>query len=723
MRSEQFAVNEAIACLTKDGYGGQRGRGGAGRVYGTQVNGTQVNGTQVNGSQPGAARHQVFGVHAPEGTGIAEVFGDLVAAIVTERARHIADLPDPGAAFGETRIRDGYAVVEPVAELTGYEIVLTVPQPGTGQAPPGLGLPPIGAGWRDRATRADYFGSTARLADGVGAWAMLAARLGDLPANRAFAERWWRGAMRGTDVLFPAGDSMATALARLKGTAVYWPACVAWFRASLAKVQNLADERMEVATALSRLSQLEQAWEEASGSVELAEVRLAELTAREPKVREAVALADEDYRVRLASLGAHELGRPEFNTVTPQGIAALRSRGMIRVALAGGMRRGKNWRDWSLGRRELKAACASAERAWDAALRESESLRADVSTARAAVAEATAEVSRLAAEMEPLAATVAAARQRWGDHVPVGPSQAETEDPALIEWRETSAPWSDPEYANARTDAFIAALELHKALIAARADVFEANLEALMHLVSAEGAGAGSPAAAPGDAELAEFALAAWRSFFLAVPVVQLPFEMVGSMFADLAEAQLGWLLAGRADKLSADNVPAMLSRFDRAVFAGDVTAAQADVPAEGRVPAGREALAQAAGLPQGAELARSAGVSHGAGHAHGAGLTQSTGLASPPAPVQAAPVQAARLDGVPVPAQRSARTAQHVADEAVRHGTWLPSGAAEAEGPSNSAELRWVGTPLRVVRGQDRATVNDRNDRAYDGLLISDRD
>jgi hypothetical protein len=33
------------------------------------------------------------------------------------------------------------------------------------------------------------------------------------------------------------------------------------------------------------------------------------------------------------------------------------------------------------------------------------------------------------------------------------------------------------------------------------------------------------------------------------------------------------------------------------------------------------------------------------------------------------------------------------------------------------------VGTPLRVVRGLDRATIDLRNNLAYDGLLVSDRD
>ena len=49
------------------------------------------------------------------------------------------------------------------------------------------------------------------------------------------------------------------------------------------------------------------------------------------------------------------------------------------------------------------------------------------------------------------------------------------------------------------------------------------------------------------------------------------------------------------------------------------------------------------------------------------------------------------------------------------------PDGSAEAAG--EEAVRVWVGTPLRVVRGLDRATIDLRNNLAYDGLLVSDRD
>jgi hypothetical protein len=322
------------------------------------------------------------------------------------------------------------------------------------------------------------------------------------------------------------------------------------------------------------------------------------------------------------------------NTVTPRGLTALHSRGALSVALAGGVRRGRNLRNWAVTRRALRAACAEAGQRWDATLREAEAVRGAATAARSAAAAATAEVARLTAEMAPLAEAITSARQRWGDHVPAGPSQAETEDPALIEWRETMAPWADEEYANARAQVFVAALELHKALIAARAEVFEANLAALMELISAEpGSGAGPLPAGPDrdGARPADVLLAAWRSFFLVVPVVRVSFEAAGPLFDGLGPGSLGWLLAADdqpAGQPADDAVPALTRRVERAVFAGDSIRA-----------------------------------------------------------------------------------------ENSRYGTWLPAG------PPDAAEPRWIGMPLRVVRGQDRGTVDQRNDLAYDGLLIAGRE
>ena len=635
VRSEQFAVDAAIEQLASDG--------------------------------------GLFAVHAPPGTGVSEVFGDLVAAIVTQRACRIADLPDPAAAFGEPLPAWGHhAVAMPAAELTGFEIVLAAPEPparsqssqATGEPAgrehngnplealivhvlrpvppaPGPALPALGVRWRERAAEVDYFPGTARLA-GDDEWAMLAAPLGDHAASAGFTARFWQGMVRGTDALFHPGESMAAALRRLAEAgekAVDWPAEVAKFRSAMEKAETLAAERTEVYAALTCLSSMELACEEASAKADAAQARLDRIAAREPEVSQRVLAAEKELRARLADLGSHEIGRPSVTTVTSAGIAALRSRDGLSVVVAGGLRRGRNWRLWMLRRRELRAACAAAERRRDAAVAGVAAFRADLAAAEGSAAAAAAEVTRLAAELGPTAEIVAAARQRWGDHVPDGPAQAETEDAALIEWRETSEPWADEEYTAARTEVFFAALELHKALITARADVVEANLAAVMDLLRRDPA---APQAA--DATDTHAVLAAWQTFFLVVPVVQVPFATAGTLFEGLGSGLLGWLLAEHAESLPLRRALAALRRADRAVFAGDTAAT-------------RDSLSTRA-------------------------------------------------------------SALRVAERSAQHGTWLP-----VNSPEESMARQWVAAPLRVARGLDRATIDQRNDETYDGLLIPDRD
>jgi len=51
----------------------------------------------------------------------------------------------------------------------------------------------------------------------------------------------------------------------------------------------------------------------------------------------------------------------------------------------------------------------------------------------------------------------------------------------------------------------------------------------------------------------------------------------------------------------------------------------------------------------------------------------------------------------------------------------WAAPAWAAPAGAAGDPGFRWVGVPLRVVRGQDRATIEGRNEDGYDGLLITD--
>jgi len=595
VRSQQFAVNEIMARLA-----------------------------------PGTG---LFTVHAPPGTGTTAVFSDLIATIIVERARRLAELPAPAAAFGGSLTWQAstttHTVTIPVPSLTGFEVVLACPHGPDG--PDDAGTADIGGGWADQASQLDYFASTARLACGGGAWALIAARLGDGPARRDFAERFWQGTVRGTDALFRAGEPLPAALRKLAATAPDWPCAVTAFSEAIAKVNSLASERTVASASIARLSAVEQALEEAYYLLETAQDRCAELAGREVAVTGRLLAAEEARRAALAMVEAHLDDRP---------------------GLRAGVRAS---REWYATRGTLRTAYTQALLLRDATLADSQSLRSSLDAARRAVTQAEEEVGTLTAEMAALQEPVARVRRRWGNYVPDGPLQEETDDAALIERRETSAAWADEEFAAARTELFLAALALHKAFIAAQADTIEANLGTLMDILSGELSGELS-----GDGPPPEVTLAAWQSFFLVVPVVCATFASIGSLFAGLRRGSLGWLLGRRTGQVPPQQVLGALWRADRAVLAGDPLQA---VP-EGPLPwYGQQALLKALDVDE--EWAPARGC------------------------------------------------AQRVADRLARHGTWLP-----VEAPDGSGRL-WVGTPLRVQRRSDRPIIEACNEIAYDGLLI----
>jgi hypothetical protein len=165
---------------------------------------------------------------------------------------------------------------------------------------------------------------------------------------------------------------------------------------------------------------------------------------------------------------------------------------------------------------------------------------------------------RLTHELEELRGQIHAARLRWGDHVPDGPEYAETLEGERIQRREKSAPWADAEFTAARTQLFLAALALHRALILAEAPTFRRNLSALMDILDGKGR--------PSNAAT----LAAWQTFFLVVPVVSTTFASLDKLFAGLSRESLGWLFVDEAGQASPQYAVGALWRARRAVIVGD---------------------------------------------------------------------------------------------------------------------------------------------------------
>ncbi|WP_194235764.1 DEAD/DEAH box helicase, partial [Streptomyces sp. CB01881] len=116
-----------------------------------------------------------------------------------------------------------------------------------------------------------------------------------------------------------------------------------------------------------------------------------------------------------------------------------------------------------------------------------------------------------------------------------------------------------PAWATARSDLFLRALDLHRALVAGAAKKVRGNLQVLMELM------AGTSGPVP-DEQVQQ----AWQTLFLVVPVISSTFSSIGSMFARLDRESIGWVLVDEAGQAAPQAAVGALWRARRAVLVGD---------------------------------------------------------------------------------------------------------------------------------------------------------
>jgi hypothetical protein len=457
------------------------------------------------------------------GAGTTTLLRDLIAAVVVARAERLAKLASPAEAFDPgTRHRGepghaGHAVTPLNPALTGREIVVASPDndAAANVSAELAGAGAVGSQWREGAARLDYFGATARLAHGDGAWAMITAKPGDPAGQRTFPGLRAVGSRSWDDVL----DEFLSVRER---------------------VRILAAERTEAALALPRLSALRREAATAYASIAAVEDALRTLAGQRVAAERSLRAAARRRAAAAQALEAHARAKPG-----------------LRAQLSSRFGAGPAWR---ARQGELEAALRDRAAPADTAQRALEQARAQFTAAVRAQAEGAAVLRRLTAECAEAQEEIARARQRWGEHCPRGPEFFAVPSAAGAgtgTCGELAAPWADPEFAATRTELFLAALALHKALVAAQADRIGENLNALADFLRG--------ASRPGDRAL----LAAWQTLFLVVPALSTTLASLPALFSGLDAGSVGWLLIHGAARAPSQLGPEAIWRARRTVIVG----------------------------------------------------------------------------------------------------------------------------------------------------------
>ena len=561
-----------------------------------------------NGLKNPAARG-LYAVNGPPGTGKTTMLRDMIAALVVERAMRLAKLKTARDAFVTSsvgwEVDDGSKVYKrsifPLrSDLTGFEIVVASSNNGAVENIT-LEVPAAKTVDFESFPAASYLADPATLLTGTPCWGAVAARLGRRDYRREFVDRFWWG-RAGQQKSQQKSSELLGLQKLLKGfedgvevETPSWDEAVKRFNAAVDDVQRLANDRQGVAEFLARMPEpdatLRTLREHASTARDRvrglqghrndlqrqAEVARAQYGRAEIDVanaRNALAGAQKDVdrvsvRVQAASaaLHSHAAGKPGLlrrlwsrhvlsdwqEDAKPLAEALSRADRLMGEAEA---RYNEYAKLLTARQRDLHGAADTERRCRDRLSQCERDIKLAVTTVGSSDGAVAAREATLQREIQRLAD----ARRQWPGKVPGTEWHAEPDDRAAMERREMSAPWMDEEFAAARSRVFLAALDLHRAVLTAEPRLCWRNLRAVVDVVSGD---------APADLP-ASTVLAAWQTLFFVVPVVSTTFASLSRMFSSLGREALGWLFIDEAGQAVPQAAVGAFWRTRRAVVVGD---------------------------------------------------------------------------------------------------------------------------------------------------------
>ena len=497
----------------------------------------------------------LMGVNGPPGTGKTTMLRDILAGNVVERARRLAALATPEDAFTGVPHRwtdgDGHPriVRQLRPELTGFEMVVASANNAavenvTTEIP---AQKAIAETWREKA---DYFAEIATkvlratasgnpasaTAPPTAAWGLVAARLGRKQNRSAFYSAFWFDEKETKTKPRPdAVPRMQTRLTRWrdgKDAHKTWAQARGDFTRAEQRVDALIRQRHVAQDRLQRLPQLAERERALAATIGQARERLAQ-------IREEFARHLPGERQAAASRAEAVANHDRHMSAKPGALETI-------------FTLGRAVRDWrahlEVLSRELRAAV---QQDLDAA-NLGQQIRDALQQAQTRLSAAEDDLTRVRDTLAGLRTSCAQDEEQFGNAYP-GPAWTGDQ-------RELRAPWLDKTLDTARSELFLAALQLHQDFLANAASDMLSGLRAAGEVVAGNYPHGLEP----------EKLRAAWQLFFLAVPLVSTTFASASRMFGDIGPEAIGWLLIDEAGQACPQYAAGTIWRAQRVVAVGD---------------------------------------------------------------------------------------------------------------------------------------------------------